>query len=250
MKEINTRDIVHSKAAVMGLTVVSSVRDTTKGCTYREIKCSKCSSTYKLQDQTFSRWAKQGKMFCGYCNGSQKALPPELKCRQLNDKLLGTLYAELITVTEYLGYCTTTEQAYCKLKFTKCEHTKRYSTTVLGHMLREGKAFKCDTCDTGNVSVIESIVKAELPSHYIPQVHFKDIAECSRKWISDFFSIRDNTLIEVSCGHTSLRQDYSGNIAEKKEWCTSNGINFVFINSLNELHDIVQSLGKPKGVNT
>lgn len=249
MREINTRDATKGKAEVMGLSVVRSLRDDTRKCTYREIHCSKCGSTYQLQDQTFTRWAREKKMYCGYCNGSQKALPPELKCRQLNDKLVDTIYSEVIKITEYLGYSKGKEQAYCRVLFNKCGHTKEYSTTVLGHLVREGKAFKCDTCNSTG-SEIERIVGDALPTHYTAQVPYTNIAECDRKWVSDFFSIRDNTLIEVSCGHTKERQDYSGNIADKESWCSDNGINFVFISSLNELHDIVQSLGKPKGVNT
>jgi len=250
MKEIETQQKTHEKAKLLKVIVVKSLRDYNKNCTYRVIKCSKCDSEYPIQDQTFSRWAKAGKKYCGYCNGSQKALSLELKVRQLNDKLQGTPYEDLVEVTEYLGYATDKQQAYCSVKFTKCNHTKKYSTTTLGHMLREGKMFKCDTCESSNISAIEEAVGERLPSNYLPQVPYSAITTCDRKWISDYYSFIDNTIIEVSTGHTKVRQDYSGNIKEKEQWCVDNNIRFVFLSSLNDLEDIVQSLGKPRGANT
>lgn len=181
MREINTAKAAHAKAEKLKVKVIVSLRDDSRKCTYRRIEYLKCGSVYDIQDQTFSRWVRVGKEYCGYCNGSQKALPPELKARQLNDKLVGSIYEELVEVVTYLGYLTEKDQAYCTLKFLSCGHLKKYSTSVFGHMLREGKAFRCDECVQTTTSEIERVVGSKLPVHYKPQVHYNDIRDCHKK---------------------------------------------------------------------
>jgi transcription elongation factor Elf1 len=241
VREISTTETAHKKAEKMLVSIIKSLRYDKH--TSRVIKCPNCGYTTEVQDQTFSRWFKKGQVFCGICNNAQKNVPDEVKVAQLNDRR-PEAYKSIIKVEKYLGYNTKTTQAYCEIKFLGCGHTKEYSTTTLGSMMRKGKAFKCDICGTSKQgSAIEDVVSRYLPS-FERQVPYACIGDTKRRWVADFY--KDNIIIEVSTGNTRSQEEYSTNLEEKRLWCKSNGIKFILISDINTIKDIVHDLEKSR----
>lgn len=237
VREISTTNTAIQKAEKMKVNIVKSLRYDKH--TSRVIYCGNCGYTTEVQDQTFSRWFKKGQVYCGICNNAQKNIPEEVKVSQLNERRPDA-YKSIIKVVKYLGYNTKTTQAYCEVEFLSCGHTKEYSTTTLGSMMRKGKAFKCDICGTSKQgSAIEDIVAQYLPD-FERQVPYACVKPTNRRWIADFY--KNSVIIEVSTGNTRSQEEYSVNLEEKRLWCESNGIKFILISDLNTIKDIVHDL--------
>jgi len=243
MKEIPTSSVCLDRAKQMKVEVLKSIRYS--NYTSRSILCSNCNYTTEIQDQTFIRWHKKGNIFCGICNGAQKNIPDEVKVAQINSRR-PPAYLKLVEVVEYLGYNKETTQAYCTVKFLKCSHTKKYSTTTLGHLFSKGKGLRCDICNS-NISCIEQLVEDKyLDESFEIQVPYACMGNTKRRWIADFYSEQLNTIIEVTSGNLQSTEDYSNNIEEKKLWCREQNIEFILINSINNIEDIVRTLEKSR----
>lgn len=240
MKEIDTKGACLLRAEAVGVKIIRSIRYDKH--TSREILCNQCNRVTEIQDQTLRRWADKGNKFCGICNGALKNVPYDVKVDQLNAKR-PKMYIRLIEVVEYLGYNPDTTQAYCIVKFIKCQHTKKYSTTTLGGLFKHGKGFKCDICNS-NTSCIEQLVSDNnyLDKSFEPQVPYACFIPTTRRWVADFYSEKLNTVLEVTSGGLKTRGDYSENLEDKRQVCIDNGIRFFAIKSINDIEDIVQTL--------
>lgn len=242
MREIKTLKTAVTKADNIGVTILRSLRE--GNTTFREIHCPNCENTTNVQDQTLSRWSKQGRKFCAICNGANKGIPDNVRISRLNEEM-PVLYKNKIKVVEYLGYNPEIRHSFVLVEFTNCKHTKEYNTTTLRNMMKAGKAFKCDTCGNMSASVMEDWCN-ELFTNLEKQVPYACIGSTKRRWIADYYDENTNTIIEVTTEGQQHQGKYTSNILEKIEWCKLNNINIKVINNLNELDDIVRALEKSK----
>lgn len=241
MREIKTTAAAIKKAEAMKLVIVASYRDDEKQCTIRNIRCNNCNNITSVQDQTFSRWFKRGVTFCSICNGAVKGVPNSVRVDRLNNRLTAA-YSNKVQVVEYLGYRGDKRHGFCLVKFLHCGHTKEYNASTFSAMVKQGKAFKCDTCDDiSSKSTMESWSDDILPAEFEKQVPYACIATTDRRWVADYYNKYTNTIIEVTTSGQLNSAIYSSNIVEKEAWCIEHNIKFIVIANLHELEDIVRT---------
>lgn len=248
MREIKTLKAALEKAKLVEVEIIRSLRDDSIKTTYREILCSKCSEVSKIQDQTFSRWAKTNIKYCAGCHGATKGISDVLRVTRLNEEL-PSLYSQKLEVIEYLGYRAEKQHSYCTVQFKECSHCKEYCCVTLRQIVKQGKALKCDECAILNKSSKSSMeVWSEelIPTSFETQVPYSCIAHTTRKWIADFYDKESQTIIEVTTEGQGRKHMYSSNIYEKRLWCAQNNINFIVADNIHKLEDIVRALGRPK----
>lgn len=250
MKILEITQAVKDKAEDMGLMVVELLRDTEKKVTFVSIYCKQCEQITTIQQQTFGRWHKNSIKYCGICHGSNKSIPDHFRIIRLNESR-PEVYKTKVEVVEYLGYESSKDHSYCSVKFLDCGHTKKYSTSTLKNLFKQGKALRCDMCYAKRqdcTSSMEKWASGLLSSFdFKHQVKYHEIAPTDKtRWVADFYSPSLQIIIEVTTQGQALKADYNNNLQDKLEWAKTNGIDLRIVSNINELEDIVQSLVKAK----
>ena len=250
MKILEITQAVKDKAETMGLSVVEVLRDQEKKVTFISIYCKQCEQITTIQQQTFGRWFKKGTQFCGICHGSNKSIPDSFRITRLNDAR-PEVYKTKIEVVEYLGYESSKDHSYCIVKFLDCGHTKKYSTSTLKNLFKQGKALRCNTCYAeaqDSTSSMETWARGLLSGFdFEYQVKYQEIANTNKtRWVADFYSPSLQVIIEVTTQGQAVKAGYNNNLQDKLSWAKAHGIDLKIVSNINELEDIVQSLVKAK----
>ena len=233
---MKTSEKVKSRAEHCGITITESFR--VNNYTKHKYICNSCGAEKETSDTTLLRWYKNDIKYCPACRGTGKGMTPTEKVNEFNSQLEEP-YKNNIEMVEFIP--TKGKRSECVIKFVQCSHTKEYRTDTVKQMMKQGKALKCDTCNS-SVSAQEEWSGNLLP--YDTQVKFSDLFPCDRGWVADY--VVDNLIIEVTTESKLAKLDYLKNMIEKTKVASDNDYGLLVVTSLNNIKDIVRSLSKDK----
>ena len=240
--EVKATKATVDKINKLGFTYLGSVKVEGTSKVRRHVTCHNCGRDKHLEQQVFARMHKEGLRHCPFCRGAIKGLNAEERQLRLESKLSGVMLKHVAVhkmVTPEKG----AKHGFVILRFLKCGHLKQYNTNTLTTLSNRGSAVRCDECKGSNISAIESWFCEELPN-LATQVHYSEVAPCDRQWRADLYDSLSNTIIEVTTKTHTDFTTYSENLRLKQAWASEAGVNLLIATSLNDVEDIVRTLGK------
>lgn len=239
--KIVTTELILNRARNCGLEVLTSRRD--GNVPKHTYICGGCKATKEVNSATLKRWEDTGYSHCPFCRGIMKGATSEEHVISLN-AARPEFYVSEVEATDYLGYRANKKHSYCIIKFLTCNHDKEYNCTTFKGMMKQGKAFKCDVCNS-STSAQETLATKkvrELRLDIAEQVPYANLYPCDRDWTADY--VIGNTIVEVTTIGMINKDSYRISLREKSLSAAKAGFLVFPVTDITCIQDIVRSLSK------